>query len=247
MFLNLDYYSIILMLLALSLGGFVKGVVSFGLPLVALPILSFVLNPKQAIFLLFFSVIAVNFRELKFKNFKTYKKIIPLSIGLFLGIIIGSVIFHKIENNFISQMIGFTIILCAIINYSDFKISSGLLLNIFFSITYGFFCGILGGMTTLVGPLIAIYLVSLNLKKDEFSELVSLTIFSCLIPIFGIFFIYQKIIFSDFLISAAFAIPAIFMQLLGFKIREVLPQDTFKKMILSMLTLIGILVIYKNW
>ena len=143
MFLNLDYYSIILMLLALSLGGFVKGVVSFGLPLVALPILSFVLNQKQAIFLLFFSVIAVNFRELKFKKFRTYKKIIPLSIGLFLGIIIGSVIFHKIENNFISQMIGFTIILCAIINYSDFKINSGLLLNIFFSITYGFFCGIL--------------------------------------------------------------------------------------------------------
>ena len=105
MFLNLDYYSIILMLLALSLGGFVKGVVSFGLPLVALPILSFVLNPKQAIFLLFFSVIAVNFRELKFKNFKTYKKIIPLSIGLFLGIIIGSVIFHKIENNFISLIV----------------------------------------------------------------------------------------------------------------------------------------------
>ena len=132
MFLNLDYYSIILMLLALSLGGFVKGVVSFGLPLVALPILSFVLNPKQALFLLFISVIAVNFRELKFKNFKTYKKIIPLSIGLFLGIIIGSVIFHKIENNFISQMIGFTIILCAIINYSDFKINTDLLLNVFF-------------------------------------------------------------------------------------------------------------------
>ena len=102
-------------------------------------------------------------------------------------------------------------------------------------------------MTTLVGPLIAIYLVSLNLKKEEFSELVSLTIFSCLIPIFGIFFIYQQISFNDFLISATFAIPAVLMQLLGFKIREILPQDTFKKMILSMLTIIGVLVIYKNW
>ena len=61
------------------------------------------------------------------------------------------------------------------------------------------------------------------------------------------FFIYQKISFNDFLISAAFSIPAVFMQLLGFKIREMLPQDTFKKMILSMLTIIGILVVYKNW
>ena len=102
-------------------------------------------------------------------------------------------------------------------------------------------------MTTLVGPLIAIYLVSLNLKKEEFSELVSLTIFSCLIPIFTIFFIYQPIVYNDLLISGIFAIPAIIMQFLGFKIREKLPQDTFKKIILLMLTIIGTLVIYKNW
>jgi uncharacterized protein len=247
MFLNLDFYSISLIILALSLGGFVKGVISFGLPLVALPILSFTLNPKQAIFLLFFSVIAVNLRELKFNNLHSYKKIIPLSFGLFIGIIIGSILFHNIENTFISQMIGVTIILCALINYSNFRIQPKLLLNTFFSILYGFICGILGGMTTLVGPLIAIYLVSLNLNKQEFSELVSLTIFSCLFPIFGIFFIYQPIVFNDLFISGFFAIPAIFMQFLGFKIREKLPQDTFKKIILLMLTIIGILVVYKNW
>jgi uncharacterized protein len=247
MFVNLDFFSISLIVLALCLGGFVKGVISFGLPLVALPILSFTLNPKQAIFLLFFSVIAVNLRELKFNNLHSYNKIIPLSIGLFIGIIIGSILFHKIENTYISQMIGITIILCALINYSNFKIEPTLILNRFFSILYGFVCGILGGMTTLVGPLIAIYLVSLNLKKDEFSELVSLTIFSCLIPIFGIFFLYQPIVYNDLLISGIFAVPAIIMQFLGFKIREKLPQDTFKKIILLMLTIIGTLVIYKNW
>ena len=53
MFMHLDLHSILLILFAISLGGLVKGVISFGLPLVALPILSFVLNPKQAIFLLF--------------------------------------------------------------------------------------------------------------------------------------------------------------------------------------------------
>ena len=75
MFENLDIYSILLILFAISLGGFTKGVISFGLPLVSLPILSFVLNPKQAIFLLFFTVIAVNLKEIKFKNFESYKKV----------------------------------------------------------------------------------------------------------------------------------------------------------------------------
>jgi uncharacterized membrane protein YfcA len=107
MLANLDINSIILIFLAISLGGFVKGVISFGLPLVALPILSFSLNPKQAIFLLFFTVIAVNLREIKFKNFESYKKVTFLSLGVFTGIIIGSILFHKIEDNIISQLIGF--------------------------------------------------------------------------------------------------------------------------------------------
>ncbi len=113
--------------------------------------------------------------------------------------------------------------------------------------TYGFCAGIIGGMTTLIGPLIAIYLVSLNLKKEEFSELISLTVFSCLIPLYSIFFMYQPITTKDFLISASFAIPAVLMQFLGFKIRKRIPQEVFKKTILLILVIIGCLVVYKNW
>ena len=65
MFMDLDLYTVIIMLIGISLGGFLKGVISFGFPLVALPILSLALPPKPAIFLLFFSLIFVNTRELK--------------------------------------------------------------------------------------------------------------------------------------------------------------------------------------
>ena len=247
MFENLDIYSILLILFAISLGGFTKGVISFGLPLVSLPISSFVLNPKQAIFLLLFTVIAVNLREIKFKNFESYKKITFLSLGVFIGIIIGSILFHKIEDSLISQLIGFMIVLTAIINFTNFKIDEKLLLNKYFSTFYGLFCGVIGGITTLVGPLIAVYLVSLKLEKEEFSELISLTIFSCLIPIYSVFFIYQPVLFGDFLISLCLVIPAVLMQKLGFKIRKILPQDIFKKIILVVLTVIGSAIILKNW
>ena len=247
MFENLDIYSILLILFAISLGGFTKGVISFGLPLVSLPILSFVLNPKQAIFLLFFTVIAVNLREIKFKNFESYKKVYFLSLGVFIGIIIGSILFHEIEDNLISQLIGFMIVLTAIINFTNLKIEKKFLLNKYFSILYGLFCGLIGGITTLVGPLIAVYLVSLKLEKEEFSELISLTIFSCLIPIYSVFFIYQPVSLNDFLISLSLVIPAVLMQKFGFKIRKILPQDIFKKIILIVLTVIGSTVILKNW
>jgi len=235
------------MLLALSIGGLLKGVISFGFPLIALPILSLVLPPKSAIFLLFFSLIFLNIREIKFKNLKDYKRIIPLGSGIFIGIIVGSIIFHKVENEFISKMIGLTIILSAITNFYGLKINQSLLTNKWFSLSYGLFAGLIGGMTTIVGPLIVIYLVSLNLKKQLFSEMVSLSVFSCLAPLYGIFFIYQNVTFNDFFISALISIPAVLMQIIGFKIRDIIPQKTFKNITLSILVIIGILVLYKNW
>ena len=247
MFINLDTNTISIMLLALSVGGLLKGVISFGFPLIALPILSLVLPPKSAIFLLFFSLIFLNIREIKFKNLKDYKRIIPLGSGIFIGIIIGSIIFHKVENEFISKMIGFTIILSAITNFYGLKINQSLLINKWFSLSYGLFAGLIGGMTTIVGPLIVIYLVSLNLKKQLFSEMVSLSVFSCLAPLYGIFFIYQNVTFNDFFISALISIPAVLMQIIGFKIRDIIPQKTFKNITLSILVIIGILVLYKNW
>ena len=247
MFLNLDINTILIMLLAISIGGFLKGVISFGFPLIALPILSLALPPKSSIFLLLFSLVFVNIREIKIKNYKSYSKIAPLSCGVFFGIIIGSIIFHKVESEFIRRMIGVTIVLCALINYFGLKISSHLLLKTSFSFVYGLLAGVIGGMTTIVGPLIVIYLVSLNLKKEVFSELVSLTVFSCLAPLYGIFFIYQTVTFHDFIYSALFAIPAVIMQILGFKIRKIIPQVTFKNITLLILIVIGFLVIFKNW
>ena len=247
MFINLDTNTISIMLLALSVGGLLKGVISFGFPLIALPILSLVLPPKSAIFLLFFSLIFLNIREIKFKNLKDYKRIIPLGSGIFIGIIVGSIIFHKVENEFISKMIGLTIILSAITNFYGLKINQSLLINKWFSLSYGLFAGLIGGMTTIVGPLIVIYLVSLNLKKQLFSEMVSLSVFSCLAPLYGIFFIYQNVTFNDFFISGLISIPAVLMQIIGFKIRDIIPQKTFKNITLSILVIIGILVLYKNW
>ena len=247
MFIDLDINTISVMLLAISVGGLLKGVISFGFPLIALPILSLVLPPKSAIFLLFFSLIFLNIREIKFNNLKNYKRIIPLGSGIFIGIIVGSIIFHKVENEFISIMIGLTIILSAITNFYGLKINENLLTNKWFSLSYGLFAGLIGGMTTIVGPLIVIYLVSLNLKKQLFSEMVSLSVFSCLAPLYGIFFVYQNVTLNDFIISALISIPAILMQILGFKIRDMIPQKTFKNITLSILVIIGILVLYKNW
>ena len=49
-----------------------------------------------------------------------------------------------------------------------------------------------GGVTT--SPLLS----ELKIRKDEFSVINLITIFSCLIPIYSVFFIYQPVSLNDF-------------------------------------------------
>jgi len=240
-------YTILIMLIALCLGGFTKGVISWGFPLVSLPILTIALPPTSAIFLLFFPIIFANIREIKIKNWKTYKKLIPFSLGIFCGIIIGSIIFHTSNSDLISIAIGITIIICGLINFVGFKINEKYLLKPFFGLSYGLVSGIIGGMTTVLGPFMIIYLVSLNLSKNIFSEFVSLAVFSTLIPLYGMFFIYQDVVISDFFASGLALIPALLMQFLGLKIRNIIPQEKFRKITLTLLITVGFLVIFKNF
>lgn len=247
MYVNLDMYTILIMLTALCLGGFTKGVISWGFPLVSLPILTIALPPSSAIFLLFFPIIFANIREIKIKNWKSYKKLIPFSLGIFCGIIIGSIIFHTSNSDLISIAIGITIIICGLINFVGFKINEKYLLKPFFGLSYGLVSGIIGGMTTVLGPFMIIYLVSLNLSKNIFSEFVSLAVFSTLIPLYGMFFIYQDVVISDFFASGLALIPALLMQFLGLKIRNIIPQEKFRKITLTLLITVGFLVIFKNF
>ena len=246
MFTNLDQISLLVILFSLCLGGFTKGVISWGFPVISLPILTIVLPPTSALFLLFFPIIFANIKEINFKNLSDYNELIPFSIGIFLGILVGSYIFHNTKSEIISIAIGITIIIFAYINFKGFKINEILVSNKLFGLLYGLFSGVIGGMTTVLGPLMIIYLVSLNFSKERFSQNVSFLVFSTLIPLYVMFFIYQKVEVNDFLVTSLALIPAMFMQYLGLKIRDRIPQKTFKNLTLVFLTFIGLLVLYKH-
>ena len=246
MFSNLDLLTLLVIIFSLCLGGFTKGVLSWGFPVISLPILTIVLPPSSAIFILFFPIIFANIREIKLSNFKSYKNIMPFGIGVFLGIIIGSYIFHSTKSELISIAIGFTIIIFALINYYGFKIKEKLILNKIFGFFFGMFSGVIGGMTTVLGPLMIIYLVSLNLSKKVFSENVSILVFATVIPLYTMFFIYQKVVINDFLVTSLALIPSMLMQYLGLKVRNKIPQMIFKNLTLVFLTFVGLLVLYKH-
>ena len=87
-------------------------------------------------------------------------------------------------------------------------------------------------MKTVLGPLMIMYLVSLDLPKKVFAENVSFLVFATLIPLYIMFFLFQKVVINDFLVTTLALIPSILMQFLGLKIRDKIPQTVFKNLTL---------------
>ena len=75
MFSNLDLLTLLVIIFSLCLGGFTKGVISWGFPVISLPILTIVLPPSSAIFILFFPIIFANIREIKLRNGAVCKRL----------------------------------------------------------------------------------------------------------------------------------------------------------------------------
>ena len=92
--MELDPNQIIIIFCAIFVGGFVKGLIGFGFPLVSLPLLSFIFSPVISVLLLFIPVMVTNLRELKIKNWLTYKEHYPLYVGVLMGIIFIKKIFR---------------------------------------------------------------------------------------------------------------------------------------------------------
>ena len=127
--MELDPNQIIIIFCAIFVGGFVKGLIGFGFPLVSLPLLSLIFSPVISVLLLFIPVMVTNLRELKIKNWLAYKEHYPLYVGVLIGIILGSNLFHNMRLAAINILIGILVILVSFVNLYEIKINKTLLIS----------------------------------------------------------------------------------------------------------------------
>lgn len=145
--------------------GFIQGLTGFGAALVAIPLLSFIIDVKTAVPLtLLNGIFITTYLALKLRSHLDYKKIFPLIIGAVPGLIAGVVLFRSINSEFIKLLLGLVLIL-----YSSYC----LLVRpkaIDPPVVWAYFAGFLTGLITIIlsagGPPTIIY-ATLNSWKKE--------------------------------------------------------------------------------
>jgi len=238
---------IIIIILAVLSGGLVKGTLGFGMPMVALPIIAFIIPPTTAMILLCAPIFLTNFLQIKFRQGVSSYRFLPMFLSLIIGLIIGARLILEIDVNTITQIIAVSIIFAALVNCFGIKIKN-INKNHENTITslIGFGSGILGGLSTFYGPPMLAYLVAVDLPKEKFVRTVSTMYFIGSFPLYGSLIYYGFATKEDLIFSLILIIPAFIAQQVGTKIRDKFNQKQFRICILITLIILGFSLLVKT-
>ncbi|MDA9165113.1 sulfite exporter TauE/SafE family protein [Alphaproteobacteria bacterium] len=238
---------VLVIILAVLAGGLVKGTLGFGMPMVALPIIAFIIPPTTAMILLCAPIFLTNFLQIKFKEGVSSYRFLPMFLSLVVGLIIGARLILEIDINTITQIIAVSIIFAALVNCFGFKINN-IKQNYEKIITtiIGFGSGILGGLSTFYGPPMLAYLVAVDLPKEKFVRTVSTMYFIGSFPLYGSLIYYGFATKEDLIFSLILIIPAFISQQIGTKIRDKINHKQFRNLVLFTLIILGISLFLKT-
>ena len=238
---------IIIIILAVLAGGLVKGTLGFGMPMVALPIIAFIIPPTTAMILLCAPIFLTNFLQIKFRQGVSSYRFLPMFLSLIIGLIIGARLILEIDVKTITQIIAISIIFAALVNCFGIKIKN-INKNHENTITslIGFGSGILGGLSTFYGPPMLAYLVAVDLPKEKFVRTVSTMYFIGSFPLYGSLIYYGFATKEDLIFSLILIIPAFIAQQVGTKIRDKFNQKQFRICILITLIILGFSLLVKT-
>lgn len=238
---------ILIIILAVLAGGIVKGTIGFGMPMVALPIIAFVIPATTAMIILCAPILLTNFLQINFKQGVSSYRFLPMFISLIIGLIVGARLILEININTITQIIAVSIIFAALVNCFGIKITSiNQKREKAITIIIGFGSGILGGLSTFYGPPMLAYLVAADLPKEKFVRTVSTMYFIGSFPLYGSLIYYGFATSLDLIVSLVLIIPAYIAQQLGTKIRDKINQKQFRMCILITLIILGFSLLIKT-
>ena len=242
-----DPIIVVKIILAVLAGGLIKGTLGFGMPMVALPIIAFVIPATTAMIILCAPILLTNFLQIKFKQGISSYRFLPMILCLIIGLLVGARLILEINLNTITQIIAISIIFAALINCFGFKIQNPKKSRerVITSII-GFGSGILGGLSTFYGPPMLAYLVASDLPKEKFVRTVSVMYFVGSFPLYGSLIYYGFATKQDIIMSVFLILPAFISQQIGTRIRDKINQKQFRICILVTLIILGISLFIKT-
>jgi uncharacterized membrane protein YfcA len=228
-------------------GGLIKGTLGVGLPLFAVPVMSLFISSTQAIALVSVPVLVSNiwqvWQEGSLKS--SLKRFWPLMLTQAIVTVLAVYWTLSFSVRELNMVLALALILAVVLmafkpsfNIPPEKEATA-------SALVGTVSGLLGGASSLMGPIVISYLMSLKLKRDEFVGCISVIYLNAAWPLYGAMWHFDRMSLDDVGYSFLAIIPMFVGLLTGRKIRHRLSEDTFRRALLGFLTVVAVMLLFR--
>jgi len=240
--LGLTTADILILAVAFILGGFIKGIVGLGLPMIAVPLISMVFDPRTAIAAMILPIMGSNF--IQAKSGGDMREITLrfrwLLIPMVIGSIFGAAVITAVKLDYAAVILGGLVSTFAVTTLAGWQPRLPTGVDRTLRPIVGLVSGVIGGMSSFFAPTVAPYLFSLGLDKNTFIRAMGVTFLLGEAPLF------IGLALTGFAPPAIWVLSAIgwatvtVCMTLGAKLRQRIPQKHFMTLVGAMLLLIGL-------
>jgi len=244
----LDLYAFLGIVAALLLGGMVKGVVSIGVPLVAMPILSHFLPVKQAVLLLSMPIILGNIPQALEggEMLPTMRKIAAPLAGTVLGNIVGVTALISLSPHRAQAAAGAVLMLAAILLLATPRLTLSPAVARPAGFALGFGAAVMESIASVPGPLLAMYLIATGTTGRAFTKQIAIILVVSIITLIVALSGGAHASWTDLAISSAASIPVVIGLLLVRPLRDRLSPAVFRRLVLLFVLAAAAQMIWKS-
>ena len=244
-----DYTILAAGVVVFGVGGAVKGIFGIGLPIVVVTLLGLVMEPIEVIALLPIAIMATNIRQFFFGSvdpFTVSRRYAIFALALIAPMVLSAFWILHVPTHLIQLLTGVSVCLFAITSLFGLRprVGGGWL----WQMVMGLISGAIGGLTSIWGPTMTMYLMARNIGKDEFIAAIGFLFLAGSIPLVAGLTLSGVITVDVLYLSGICAVVALVFMWLGEKIRGRLSEERFRRMVLIFFLVMGIrLVVIGLW
>ncbi len=211
----------------------VKGVIGFGFPLIAIPLLSTLLGPRIAVPVVAIPTLVSNVFLVSRGGFsRATAPLVMVLGGIILGTPAGAMLITVLEPRVLSVLVGATALAYVLATAFRLTMLIPAAVKLPAAPIVGVLAGVMGGVTGISSPLLASYLHLLRIEKREFVLWITIMFFVGNIVQVGSYFrlgLYAGPVLSASLLAC---LPMVAGTLAGLAMQDRLHPETFSRVVL---------------
>lgn len=239
---------IVLLAVSLVIAGLVKGTIGVGMPTVAFPLLSMLVDVQTAVMLLSVPLVLSNIPQALEGGSvaRTLRSLTPVLAGMIPGVWIGVAILLNADHSAAKIVAGAVVMFVATLTLLAPKLQVSQRMIGPVGLGAGFCGGLLGGIAALSGPLVFIFLLAKGLSPKAFTKEASMFLVVSSVLLVSALTSSQKFDWRDVAISTLATAPVVLGMLAGQRVRDVIPAEAFKKLVVFTVLLSGAQLVWKG-